>query len=102
MVLLAEWKQSADHFITALKDPHTDWAKLAKNSDVAPQAAIHLAAINSGYPAAFVEKMDATLAKNLATGTPVSPEMMAITKSVQVSAAQPQVNTAHQEMVMAH
>lgn len=102
LVLLAEWKQSADHFITALKDPHTDWAKLAKNSDVAPQAAIHLAAINSGYPAAFVEKMDATLAKNLATGTPVSPEMMAITKSVQVSAAQPQVNTAHQEMVMAH
>ena len=102
LVLQAEWKQSADHFITALKDPHTDWGKLAKNSDIAPQAAIHLAAINSGYPAVFVEKMDATLAKNLATGTPVSPEMMAITKSVQVSAAQPQVNTAHQEMVMAH
>jgi hypothetical protein len=84
IVLQAQWKKSADHFIAATKDAGTNWLQLAKNSDIAPQAAIHLAAINSGYPAAFVEKMDATLAKNMATGTPVSPEMMAITKSVQV------------------
>lgn len=100
LVLQTEWKQSADHFITALKDPQTDWEKLAKNSDIAPQAAIHLAAVNSHYPAAFVEKMDATLASNLAKGTPVSPEMMAITKAAQASETQPQVGTA--ELAMAH
>lgn len=100
LVLQAEWKQSADHFKAALKAPDTDWEKLAKNSDIASQAAIHMAAINSHYPAAFVEKMDATLANNLAKGTPISPEMMAVTKAAQVSAAHAQVNTA--EMVMAH
>ena len=100
IVLQAQWKESAAHFTSAIKNPNTNWAQLAKNSDIAPQAAIHLAAVNSGYPAAFVEKMDATLAKNMAEGTPVSAEMMAITKAVQVSAAQPKVNTA--EMAMAH
>ncbi len=98
IVLQAQWKESARHFSSAIQDPNTNWAQLAKNSDIAPQAAIHLAAVNSGYPAAFVEKMDATLAKNLQAGTPVSPEMMAITKAMQANAPQTQVNTAHQEM----
>lgn len=103
IVLEVQWKKSAEHFSAAIKDNNTNWAQLAKNSDIAPQAAIHLAAINSGYPVAFVEKMDAALAKNLAAGTPVSPEMMAITKSVQLSAAQPQADaqiTAHQQVLM--
>jgi len=45
--------------------------------------------------------MDDTLAKNLADGAPVSPQMMAITKAVQVSADTYQVNT-QRDMGMAH
>jgi hypothetical protein len=49
--------------------------------------------------------MDATLTKSLALGTPVSPEMMAITKVVQVSVTKPQADmqtATNQEVVMAH
>jgi hypothetical protein len=105
IVLEAQWKKSAEHFKSAIQDPNANWGQLAKSSDIGPQAAIHLAAVNSGYPAAFVDKMDATLTKSLALGTPVSPEMMAITKVVQVSVTKPQADmqtATNQEVVMAH
>lgn len=85
LVLQAAWKHGAEYFASAVKNPNADWEKLIKDPEIGPHAAIHLTAVKNSYPPAFISQLDTTLTKNLASGTPISPQMMEITRNVQMT-----------------
>jgi len=87
VVLQAQWKENAKTFDSAIKSPNANFADIAKNNpDIAPQIAIHIAAVNHGHLAAFVKQMDYTLSQNIASGTPVSPQMLQVANAMKASA----------------
>lgn len=85
--LQAEWTSNAHTFDKAIQAPENTLATIAKNHpDIAPHIAIHVAM--KDYPAAFIQQVDATLSKNIASGTPISPQMLKMTQNLQASAEQ--------------
>jgi len=79
IALQTQWAKNAEVFSSAIRDPNTDWGQIIKNNpEIAPQVTIHLAAVQSDRPSAFVAQIDANLSESLAKGTlPKLPAMAA-------------------------
>lgn len=85
VILQVEWEKNSATFSAAVSDPQTEWVQVKKNNpEIASYVDIHLAAVNSGRPSAFVAQMDANLIANVAKGSvPVLPEI-SVQKTQQV------------------
>lgn len=69
VVMQAQWEKNAEVFVEAVHDPKTNWDQLLKtHPEISAHAAVHLSAVQSGRPEAFVTLMDAKLSNSLANG----------------------------------
>lgn len=70
IAMQTQWAKSAEVFSSAVLNPNTDWGKIVKNNpEIALQVAIHLSAVQSGRPGAFLVQIDAHLSESLVNGT---------------------------------
>lgn len=86
IVLQSQWQAQAEKFVKVIAQDNVMLATFAKSHpDIAPHINIHLAAIRSGYPDIVVHQIDQNLSNHLASGTPISRQMMEFTKHVNTS-----------------
>lgn len=76
LIMQVQWSKKAADYAEAVETPDPHWPAIIKrNPEIAPQIAIHVAAVNSGRPQEFVEQIDANITSALAAGRLLTPTL---------------------------
>lgn len=69
LIMQMQWSKKSSDYAEAVKTPDPNWPVIMqRNPEIAPQIAIHAAAVNSGRPKEFIDQIDANITSALAAG----------------------------------
>lgn len=76
IIMQMQWSKKSSDYAEVVKTPDPNWPAIMKrHPEIAPQIAIHVAAVNSGHPKEFVEQIDANITSALAAGRLLTPTL---------------------------